>query len=84
MNLLTWLGLGIALGAIVNVIDRKRGRPAIIENFIMAVVGSVMGGFFTSLLFEEPSLSQFLLTLGVSILGAIFFQIKKKKLSATS
>lgn len=71
MNLATWIILGVVAGIIANIIDPRPVQGGLIGAVILGVVGALVGGFFSNLIFGIDVIGFNLTSLAVAVLGSL-------------
>jgi uncharacterized membrane protein YeaQ/YmgE (transglycosylase-associated protein family) len=70
MSILTWVAFGLIAGVIANIIDPNPARGGITGAVILGILGAVLGGFISSIIFGVAINGFNLTSLAVATLGA--------------
>lgn len=71
MNFLTWILFGLIVGIIANMVDPRPQEGGIIGSIILGVLGSLLGGFISNLIFGVGISGFDLQSLFIAIVGAL-------------
>lgn len=71
MNFLTWILFGVIVGIIANMVDPRPQEGGIIGSIILGVLGSLLGGFISNLIFGVGISGFDLQSLFIAIVGAL-------------
>ena len=58
MNLVVWLVVGGLTGGLASALDRSEGRPPVVTNVVVGVIGALVSGWFLSPLVGVPRTDQ--------------------------
>lgn len=70
-SIVTWLVLGLAAGLIIHLIDPREGRASIAATTVMGILGAVVGGFLSNLLFGIPVTGFNVTSLIIAVVGGL-------------
>jgi uncharacterized membrane protein YeaQ/YmgE (transglycosylase-associated protein family) len=51
MNVLSWILFGLIVGIVANAIDPSPNRGGILGSILLGIVGAIVGGFLSNLVF---------------------------------
>ena len=71
MNLIAWLLFGLLVGLIANVLDPHPSEGGVFGAVVLGIVGALVGGFLSSLLFGVGITGFNLTSFAVAVLGSL-------------
>lgn len=71
MNLIAWVLFGLVVGVIANVLDPHPQRGGALGAIILGVVGALVGGFLSTLLFGIGITGFNFTSFAVAVLGSL-------------
>lgn len=51
MGIITWILLGLVAGVIANAVDPRPAKGGVLSAIVLGILGAVVGGFLSSMLF---------------------------------
>lgn len=75
MNLLTWIIFGLIVGIIANLLDPEPEKGGLIGAIMLGVLGAILGGFLSSLVFGVGISGFNITSLLISTAGALLLLI---------
>lgn len=71
MNLIAWVLFGLVVGVIANVLDPHPQRGGALGAIILGVIGALVGGFLSTLLFGVGITGFNFTSFAVAVLGSL-------------
>jgi uncharacterized membrane protein YeaQ/YmgE (transglycosylase-associated protein family) len=71
MNILSWVLFGMIVGVIANAIDPRPAQGGFLGAIVLGIVGAVLGGFISSLLFGVGITGFNFSSFAVAVLGSL-------------
>jgi len=71
MTILSWMLFGLVVGVVANAIDPYPSRGGLLGSIVLGIVGALLGGFVSDLLFGVGITGFNFTSLVISIAGAL-------------
>lgn len=71
MNVVAWVLFGLLVGLVANILDPAPARGGLFGAIVLGIVGALIGGFLSSLIFGISVTGFNFTSFAVSVLGAL-------------
>lgn len=71
MNILAWVFFGLLVGVVANILDPRPSSGGMLGAIVLGIVGALVGGFLSSLLFGVGITGFNFTSFAVAILGSL-------------
>lgn len=71
MNIITWILFGLLVGLVANILDPTPSRGGLLGSIVLGIIGALVGGFLSSLLFGISITGFNFTSFAVAVLGAL-------------
>lgn len=71
MNILAWVFFGLLVGVIANILDPRPSSGGMLGAIVLGIIGALVGGFLSSLLFGVGITGFNFTSFAVAILGSL-------------
>lgn len=78
MNIFLWIGFGLIIGVIANIIDPSPSRGGVIGSLVLGILGAILGGILGNMVFGVGVTGFNFPSIAVAVLGALLLMFAER------